>query len=310
MAKVVTQRIQTEKQLRLYKRAVDASSSGVVIADITWPDMPVTYVNYAFERLTGYSSDEAIGHNCRFLQGTERDELAIKQIRHAIAARQECSVVLKNYRKDGSIFWNNLYLAPVPDEQGAITHYIGIQTDITAQKNYEQELAYNASYDLLTGLPNRSLLKDRLTQSCKISARHQEKVAVLFIDLDGFKDVNDVHGHDIGDELLLMLAKILQDAVRKSDTVARFGGDEFVVLLTGLLSRDDAAIVAEKILHNVSEPITLSVGEVQVGASIGIAVYPYDGTDSAKLLKVADSLMYRIKQQGKNQYCFSRAVFS
>jgi diguanylate cyclase (GGDEF)-like protein len=109
--------------------------------------------------------------------------------------------------------------------------------------------------------------------------------------------------------LLLKLAGLLDNAVRKSDTVARFGGDEFVVLLTGLLSRDDAAIVAEKILHQMSKPIAVSVGEVMVGASIGIAVYPYDGTDSAKLLKVADSLMYRIKQQGKNRYCFSKAVF-
>src|SRR5690606_21760041 len=117
----------------------------------------------------------------------------------------ECAVVLKNYRKDNSLFWNNLFLAPVPDERGDITHYIGIQTDITAQKRYEQELAHNASHDLLTGLPNRSLLRDRLSQSCNISQRHAQKVAVLFIDLDGFKLINDSMGHLSGDEVLKLV---------------------------------------------------------------------------------------------------------
>ncbi|MBU2115348.1 MAG: transporter substrate-binding domain-containing protein [Gammaproteobacteria bacterium] len=186
---------------------------------------------------------------------------------------------------------------------------LSLRREVARRRSAEQKLRFLATHDELTRLPNRSLIKERIEQALLQHARHNEIMALLFIDLDGFKDVNDAHGHDIGDELLLKLAMLLQDAVRKSDTVARFGGDEFVVLLTGLLSRDDAAIVAEKILHNVSEPITLSVGEVQVGASIGIAVYPYDGTDSAKLLKVADSLMYRIKQQGKNRYCFSKALF-
>src|SRR5690606_30982368 len=145
------------------------------------------YVNNAFEKLTGYSSTEVVGRNCRFLQGKERDLLATKQIRDAIAKRQEYSVVLRNFRKDNSAFWNKLFLAPVPDERGDISHYIGIQADISAQKRYEQELAYNAAHDLLIGLPNRALLKDRLTQSYQISKRNQQKVAILFIDLDGFK---------------------------------------------------------------------------------------------------------------------------
>lgn len=171
-------------------------------------------------------------------------------------------------------------------------------------------MRFMATHDDLTRLPNRTLIKERIEQALLQHARHNEILALLFIDLDGFKEVNDRFGHDAGDELLVKLADILKDTVRKSDTVARFGGDEFVILLTGLLSRDDAAIVAQKILYQFSQPVTLSVGPVQVGASIGIAIYPEDGTDSAKLLKVADSLMYRIKQQGKNQYCFSRAVFS
>lgn len=184
-----------------------------------------------------------------------------------------------------------------------------LRREVGLRRKAEQKMRFMATHDDLTQLPNRSLIKERIEQALLQHARHNEIMALLFIDLDGFKDVNDAYGHDTGDELLLQLAGLLNSAVRKSDTVARFGGDEFVVLLTGLLSRDDAAIVAEKILHQMSKPITLSVGEVKVGASIGIAVYPYDGTDSAKLLKVADSLMYRIKQQGKNHYCFSKAVF-
>ncbi|GAB2933820.1 transporter substrate-binding domain-containing protein [Rheinheimera gaetbuli] len=184
-----------------------------------------------------------------------------------------------------------------------------LRREVGLRRKAEQKMRFMATHDELTQLPNRSLIKERIEQALLQHARHNEIMALLFIDLDGFKEVNDAHGHDAGDELLLKLAGLLDNAVRKSDTVARFGGDEFVVLLTGLLSRDDAAIVAEKILHQMSKPIAVSVGEVTVGASIGIAVYPYDGTDSAKLLKVADSLMYRIKQQGKNRYCFSKAVF-
>ena len=186
---------------------------------------------------------------------------------------------------------------------------LSLRREVRLRRSAEEKMRFMATHDDLTQLPNRSLIKERIEQALLQHARHNEILALLFIDLDGFKEVNDAHGHDVGDELLLKLAGMLKEAVRKSDTVARFGGDEFVVLLTGLLSRDDAAIVAEKILHQLNDPIALSVGDVLVGASIGIAVYPYDGTDSAKLLKVADSLMYRIKQQGKNRYCFSKAAF-
>ncbi|MCT8124972.1 EAL domain-containing protein [Alishewanella sp. BS5-314] len=307
MAKDVTQRLQTEKQLRLFKRAVDASSSGVIIADITWPDMPITYVNAAFERLTGYTSEEAIGRNCRFLQGTERDSLAIQQIRNAISGRQECGVVLKNYRKDGSIFWNNLFLAPVPDEQGVITHYIGIQTDITAQKNYEQELAYNASYDLLTGLPNRTLLKDRLTQSCKISARHQEKVAVLFIDLDGFKLINDSKGHAVGDEVLRQISNRIQNELRAGDTLARLGGDEFVLMVPDLREKAVLGVLAQHLLTVIAQPIFVEEHELQVTASIGISLTDNVFDEPMQLVQQADLAMYQAKLQGRNNYQWYQA---
>jgi diguanylate cyclase (GGDEF)-like protein/PAS domain S-box-containing protein len=300
MAKDITQRLQTEKQLRLFKRGVDASSNGVIITDITQPDMPISYVNYSFEKLTGYSKEESIGKNCRFLQGKERDEVALGQIRSAIATKQEVSVVLKNFRKDGSAFWNNLYLSPVPDDYGVITHYIGIQTDITEQKQYERELAFNASHDLLTGLPNRSLLQDRLSQSLKISVRHQQKVAVLFINLDGFKLINDSLGHLIGDDVLRQISVRLQHQIRPGDTLARLSGDEFVILLPDLNETQQLNVTARNLLTTIASPLTVCGRELKITASIGISLSGDIINDPKELVKQADLAMDQAKQLGRN----------
>ncbi len=183
---------------------------------------------------------------------------------------------------------------------------MSLRREVNLRREIEQKMRFMATHDDLTQLANRALLQERLSQAVLQHARHQEKLALLFIDLDGFKAVNDVHGHHVGDELLTKVAALLKYCVRKSDTVARFGGDEFVVLLTGLLDRDDAAIVAEKILLQLAEPLQLSVCQARVGASIGVALYPDDGSDAAALMKTADGLMYQAKQAGKGQYRFSR----
>lgn len=183
---------------------------------------------------------------------------------------------------------------------------MSLRREVGLRRDMEQKMRFMATHDDLTQLANRALLQERLEQAVMQHARHQEKLALLFIDLDGFKAVNDSFGHHVGDELLTRVAAMLKYCVRKSDTVARFGGDEFVVLLTGLLDRDDAAIVAEKVLLQLAEPVQLSVCQAKIGASIGIALYPDDGTDSNSLLKSADSLMYLAKQSGKGQYRFSR----
>lgn len=181
---------------------------------------------------------------------------------------------------------------------------ISLRREVNLRRQMEQKMRFMATHDDLTQLANRALLQERLEQALLQHARHQEKLALLFIDLDGFKAINDNHGHHVGDELLTKVAGMLKYCVRKSDTVARFGGDEFVVLLTGLMDRDDAAIVAEKILLQLAEPLQLSVCQAQVGASIGIAMYPDDGSDNVTLMKVADSLMYAAKQAGKGHYRF------
>lgn len=183
---------------------------------------------------------------------------------------------------------------------------LSLRREISLRRSMEQKMRFMATHDDLTNLANRNLLEERLSQALLQHARHQEKLALLFLDLDGFKAVNDQYGHHVGDELLVKVAAVLQYCVRKSDTVARFGGDEFVILLTSLLDKDDAAIVAEKILLYLQRPFQLSACQAHIGVSIGIALYPDDGVDSQQMMQIADSLMYSAKQQGKGCYRFNQ----
>jgi diguanylate cyclase (GGDEF)-like protein/PAS domain S-box-containing protein len=301
IAKDITERLQTEKQLRLFKRAVDASSNGVVITEITKSKMPMIYVNHAFEKLTGYSQEESVGRDCRFLQGAERDLLAIGQIRSAIQLKQETRVVLKNYRKDGSVFWNNLFLSPVPNDFGVITHYVGIQTDISEQIKYEQELIFNTSHDLLTGLPNRSLLQDRLSQSIKSSARTNQKVAILCIDLDGFYLMDDSPSHLNGDDVIRQICARINSQIRPGDTLARMRGDELALLIPDLKDINQLNLAAERVLAIVSTPLEIDGRELQVTASIGISISDDDTHEPMTLVKQAGLAMYQAKQLGNNK---------
>jgi diguanylate cyclase (GGDEF)-like protein len=180
-----------------------------------------------------------------------------------------------------------------------------LQSEITLRRAIEVKIKHMATHDELTQLPNRALLRDRLNTAIPSHARHHELLALLFIDLDGFKDINDTYGHDVGDELLIQLADRFKGSIRKTDTIARFGGDEFVVLLTSLHHRDEAAEVCEKLLSIIQEPFCLSRCTAGVGASVGIAMYPDDGTTDTDLMKVADTLMYEVKAAGKNDYKFA-----
>ena len=178
--------------------------------------------------------------------------------------------------------------------------------EIKNRRKLEKQMKYMATHDDLTGLANRVLLKDRLNTAITFHQRQKLLIAVLFIDLDGFKNINDNHGHDVGDELLIEVANRLKGCVRESDTVVRFGGDEFVLLLTGLHNQDEAAYIADKVLKLIQQPIQLSAVKATIGCSIGIAMYPDDGDSDNELLKVADSLMYKVKAAGKNHYVFNR----
>ncbi|MDE3735827.1 EAL domain-containing protein [Pseudomonas resinovorans] len=293
---------ESEKQLRILQRSIEASYNGAMICDATDEDLPVVYVNPAFERITGYSAHEAMGRNCRFLQGADREQPGIAEIRHALTEKREVHVVLRNFRKDGTPFWNDLYIAPVPNEQGEITHFIGVQNDISEQKRVESELAYNASHDVLTGLPNRSLLEDRLRQGCQISQRYQRKLAVMFIDLDGFKPINDSMGHGIGDQILVEVARRLTQQVRPGDTVARLGGDEFILILPDLAREEDVLQVAERVIDCIARPYPIAGSELHITASLGIAMSEKGMQQPMQLIQQADLAMYKAKQQGRNCY--------
>ena len=180
-----------------------------------------------------------------------------------------------------------------------------LYTEIKTRKLLEEKMKHMATHDELTGLANRVLLKDRINTAISFHQRQQLQIAVLFIDLDGFKTINDTHGHDVGDELLVQVAEKLKSCVRQSDTVVRFGGDEFVLLLTGLHNKSEAAYIADKVLKLMQQPFQLSAERVYIGCSIGIAMYPDDGVTDNDLLKIADTLMYRVKANGKNHYVFN-----
>jgi len=297
----VSERRRREADLRLLSRAVEAASNGVTIADARAPDMPLVYVNRAFEQMTGYPAAECLGRNCRFLQGGDRDQHGIEGVRHALAGGREARVLLRNYRRDGSMFWNELYVAPVRDESGELTHFVGIQTDVSEEHRYQRELAYRATHDALTGLPNRQLLRDRLQQAVLNAERYGRKAAAVFLDLDDFKLINDNLDHAAGDEALRIVANRLQAQVRETDTVGRFGGDEFVVVLTEQSDEEGVGQVIRRLMRALSAPMEIGGASHVLTPSIGWARYPDDGQDAETLLKHADMAMYQAKRGGRNR---------
>ncbi|MFO8141060.1 MAG: EAL domain-containing protein [Marinobacter sp.] len=300
-----TAQIANNRQLKLLQRCIESSSNGIVVVDVIAPDMPVVYVNPTFERITGYLADEALGRNCRFLQGDDYDlsnEQALAEIRKAIARGTDVSVVLRNYRKDGAPFWNDLYLSPIRNDQNDVTHFVGIQNDISERKSIEHQLAYNSSHDVLTKLPNRALLEDRLAQACQLARRYNRHVGLLFIDMDGFKLINDSLGHRTGDQILIEVARRLVELVRSGDTVARVSGDEFVVILPDLAHSNDAQCVVEKVIKALAVPYQVGNETLHLTASVGITSTDGSIREPSALIQQADLAMYQAKQLGRNTW--------
>ncbi len=414
-----------ETELELRDRALEAASNGVVIT-LADGDIPVVYVNPAFSRITGYNEQELLGRNCRLLQGTDTAQPALDDIRHAVRNEQSCTVMLRNYRRDGSMFWNRMSIAPVTDQHGTTTHYVGILEDISASveqqqrlresavvfenalegmtvtdidgavvevnnafteitgysrddvigknlrllksgrhgpdfyqtmwtslsqtgrwsgeiwnrrksgelypqllnistvrdsagdpckyvgvfadishiKRSEEKLDFLAHHDALTELPNRLLFNARLTHALEHAKRLDKSLAVMFLDLDRFKMVNDAHGHPVGDALLRAVAERLVECVRAEDTVARIGGDEFVVLLERIAAAEDAGMVANKILQAFYRPMVVNGNEQYASMSIGISLFPRDASDAPSLVRNADSALYQAKESGRSTYRF------
>ncbi len=298
------ERRRSELSLRLRERALEASVSAVIITNAQAPDHPIEYVNPAFERITGYRADEAIGRNCRFLQWNDHSQPGLEAIRSAIRTESEAHTLLRNYTRDGRLFWNELHIAPVRDDTGTVTHFIGIQNDVTESRRYQEQLEHQATHDELTGLPNRNLLRDRLTQAILMAQRSGHQVVVAFVDLDHFKYINDSLGHATGDRVLQSVSARISSCLREGDTVARVGGDEFVLVLADHIESDFAAHAMRRISERIAEPVEVDGREFHLSCSIGLSVFPRDGRNADALLKHADVAMYRAKEQGRNAFVF------
>jgi len=288
----------TEQRLRLQANAIESSVNGILIADAAKPDHPLVYVNPAFEKTTGYSAAEAIGRNCRFLQGADTDQPGLEQIRIALREGKETEVVLRNYRKNGNLFWNQIKISPVRNEAGEVTQFVGIQNDITGIKAYEAELERQTNYDSLTGLPNRNLFADRVQRALIGAGRSGKLVGILWLNLERFQRVNESFGRAAGDRLLKALGERLAKGVWENDTVARIGGDKFAILLREIASPNDAARVVTRLQEALAEPFSILGQEIFLGAHIGIALYPTDAESADSVIANAEIAMLRARREG------------
>jgi diguanylate cyclase (GGDEF)-like protein/PAS domain S-box-containing protein len=265
-------------------------------------DSRIVAVNPAFCEITGYQPPEVLGENPRLLASGRQDAELYRAMWREIGRRGRWHGEIWNCRKDGSIYPEWLSITALRDPQERITHYIGIFSDISRHKADQARIHFLAYYDPLTHLPNRSLLAERFDLAAALARRHGRQLALMFIDLDRFKQVNDTLGHVLGDNLLRAVARRFGACIRSSDTLARLGGDEFIVLLADLHQADEAALVARKCVDALTAPIELSSHELRITPSIGIAVYPQDGETLDDLIKSADTAMYEAKDGGRNTY--------
>lgn len=303
-------------------KAVNLSPDGIVIADARKPGMPLIYVNAGFEKMTGYRSSEVLGKNCRFLQGEETSQLAIEVMREAIKRGESCIVIVRNFRKDGTLFWNEFNITPVIDSAGVVTHFIGVQKDVTARtemlkhlrkskrdlQNVNRQLSILALTDGLTGISNRRHFDEQCQALLSIAQRTKAPLAVLMIDIDYFKRYNDHYGHQAGDDSLIAVGNVIAEAFKRpGDCAARYGGEEFAVVCLGVGRKElklHAKQLCDKVralnLPHADSPysmVTVSVG--------GVSSIPKRDTLAQSVLKVADTSLYAAKEQGRNRIVIS-----
>lgn len=296
----ITARVQAESQLRLAARVFDRSSEGIIVTD---PMKQILTVNEAFSTISGYSPEEVIGKQPSFLSSDLQDEAFFESLWNTINAQGWWQGEILNRRKSGDIYPEWLTINAIQDHTGKTSNYVAIFSDITIVKESQQRIEFLATHDPLTTLPNRLLFLDRVRQAIARGSRGDYMFAILFIDLDDFKVVNDSLGHAAGDMLLKEVAKLMRNLVRAVDTVARFGGDEFALLIENT-SVSEVESTARRLCAAIGRPIHLDEQMVHVGASVGIAVYPEDSKDAEILMKQADTAMYEAKAKGKSAYQF------
>jgi diguanylate cyclase (GGDEF)-like protein/PAS domain S-box-containing protein len=290
-----------EKRMHILSSALEQTADLVLITDVNGI---VEYVNPAFEKITGFRRDEVIGKKPAILRSGKHDEEFYQRLWETILRGEVFSEVFINARKDGSIYYEEKYITPIRDYQNNITHFISTGKDISERMRAQERLHYMAHHDALTKLPNRSLFMDRLRQAMARASWHKRLIAVMFLDLDRFKNINDSLGHQVGDQLLIQLTQRLSSGVRAGDTIARFGGDEFAILLDDIASEQDISQLAKKILDTMISSFVIKDHEFFITASIGVSIFPNDGDDPDTLIRNADVAMYRAKDLGRNNYQF------
>lgn len=279
---------------------VAATDVAIVIADGRDPANPLVSVNPAFEAMTGYRAADVLGRNARFLQGPATSRRTVSALGAALAAGRPARGRLLNHRADGTSWWNEMHISPVHDVAGVLTHWIGVQHDVTEQVAVEQRSAHAATHDQLTGLVNRAQFTAELEREIARADRDRRSLAVLFCDLDGFKAVNDTHGHAVGDSLLVQVAHRLRSRLREEDLAARLGGDEFLALLVDLPG--DGAKAARTVVADLrrvlAAPFHLAGTGHTIRSSIGTALYPRDAGGATELVAAADAAVYGDKPGG------------
>lgn len=292
----------SERKLREHAMVFRYAQEAILIAD---SQRLIQEVNTAFTEITGYPAREAIGQRPRLLRSGRHDERFYDRLYETLASEGKWQGEIWNRRKDGDIFpaWETI--TAVQDDKGRISRYISIFSDISERKLTEERFRHLAHYDALTDLPNRLLFNDRCAHALDRARHHGYQMAMLLLDLDRFKPVNDNFGHAVGDVLLQSFARRLKSLVCSEDTIARLGGDEFTVILEKIAQPEDAEGVAKKIIASFQQPFEVQGHILNIGTSIGISLFPQDGNDETTLLKKADEAMYRAKKQGSNRYRFS-----
>ncbi len=295
----ITDRKRVEAELRKLTRAVEQSPNAVMITDA---EGVIEYCNPKFYEISGYTTDEVVGRNPSFLGTDHTPEEVHREMWETLKAGEAWHGEFLNRKKNGDYFWVLESISPILDEFGRITHFVAVTHDISERKALEQELEHQATTDPLTGLSNRTALFSRLEEALNEASRTRRMVLLLYLDLDGFKGINDSHGHAVGDQALKEVAKRLRACVRRSDQLGRVGGDEFAILLPTAERVEEASAVAVKIIQALSTPIEIDGHPHRVGVSIGIGHAPAGDRTAETLFRQADAAMYRAKQTGKNRF--------
>lgn len=297
----ITDQVKSQRILKLREKVIESSINGIVIIEAQSP-YTITYVNPALERLTHFDKNVLVGKPFNILHHEAQDPSGIERVERAIESQQADVVIIKNYKKNGDIFWNELHISPVPNNDGEITHHVVIMLDITEKKITEQQTLYRANHDFLTDLPNRTFFMSEVEKKFIHYENSQNKMAVLFLDLDNFKFINDRLGHTFGDKILLAVAGMLRKELGANYLLSRFGGDEFVILIENFDTDEILKSLIKRILSTISKTIYVKGHALSTTASAGISIFPDHGTNISDLLICSDIAMYQAKEEGRNRF--------